>query len=430
MKNLNTAEIKKNCSNYSMFTWVPQKYMADPQVMTAEDGCYYYNEEGNKIFDLSSGLVYVNAGYNNKTVIDSIKKQLDELPVGNPRFATEIRSKTAKKILTEFAPDNMGKVMFTLGGADANEYAIRIAKAYTGRTTIMSQYDSYHGSTYGASNLTGEDSRSSMEPCIPGFVHFVGPNWHDIPIEGDDEAKTEFLLAMLRYQISMEQPESIAAIFMETITGSNGVYVPTASFYRGLRQICDEYGILLVCDEVMVGFCRTGKYFACENYDIQPDIITFAKGSTSGYVPMGGVLISKKIAEFFNEAEFPCGLTYNSHPLSLAACLGNLNFYQESNILEHVNTMGKILKEGLEALKEKHDCISEVRGVGLMLLVQLKPEFCTEEASEQWVDYLMEHGYSSYGNEGQIMITPPLVVNEEEVQGIIDVIDGSLKQFD
>lgn len=428
---LRPEEIKKDCKDYSMFTWVPQNCVVDPPVMTDAEGCYYYDENGNKIFSLSSNQVFVNVGYKNEYVIGSIKKQLETLPISCSKFATEIRGKVAKKILTEFAPDNMGKVLFTLGGADSNEYAIRIAKAFTGRRTIFSQYDSYHGSTYGSSNLTGEAGRSSLEPYIPGFIHFIGPNWQNTGIDfKDEEEKTAFLLNMLRYQLEMEDPETVAAIFMETITGSNGAYVPTNSFYKGLREICDEHGILLVCDEVMMGFCRTGEYFACQNYDFKPDIITFAKGCTSGYVPMGGVLISKEIAEFFDEAPFPCGLTYNSHPMALAACLANLEFYQKENILDNVKKMGALLREGLEGLKEKHACIKEVRGKGLMLVLQLHDDYCNEECQDAWMESLYEKKYHTFGGYGMALCAPPLIVNEEQIAGIIKAMDESLAQFD
>ena len=257
-------------------------------------------------------------------------------------------------MIIDLLPDNFGKVFFTNAGADANENAIKIARMYTGRNKVFSRYRSYHGSSFGAGNLTGEPRRYPLEPGIPGFVKFFDPYVYREPIEfASEEDATKYYLAKLREQIIYEGADRVAAIVMETITGSNGVIIPPKGYLPGVRKICDEFGIVMICDEVMAGWCRTGKMFAFENFDIKPDIVTFAKGVTCGYVQLGGVAVSSKIAEYFDDHLLSCGLTYSGHPLACAAGVACVNYYKEANILDNVNKVGKVLGEILEELKKK-----------------------------------------------------------------------------
>ena len=377
-------------------------------------------------------MVFMNIGHGNKKVAAAITEQLGRIEAVCPFDTTDVRAALARKIVEDIAPDNMGKVMFTLAGADANEYAIRIAKKYTGRTKVMAQYYSYHGSTYGATNLNGENDRVSPEPPIAGFLHFFGPNWRTSGLDFKDEDEAcAFYLRILREQIEREDPRTIAAIFLETITGTNGAIIPPRGYHKGVREICDEYGILMVCDEVMMGFGRTGKWFAIEHFDVKPDIITFAKGVTSGYIPLGGVLVSKEIAEFYEDAEFPCGLTYNSHPVAMAAALATLEVLEEEKIIENSAEMGEYLLNGLKELQKKHPSIEEVRGKGLMCAFSTLPMFAGEEDNDKLVEMLLEEGYSTFtGHYGAIIVAPPLTVTKEEIDGILNAIDKVLKPFD
>lgn len=423
-------EICDMSKEYNYFTWVPQNE-AKPIAIERGEGCNFYDYDGNKYFDMCSQQVYLNIGFNNQKVIKTIQEQVARLANVAPHYTTGVRAALGKKIIQDLAPDNMGKVMFTLGGADANEYAIRIAKKYTGRYKIFSQYYAYHGSTYGATNLNGEDDRVTPDPAIGGFVKFFGPNWkkHGIKFATEEE-ECRFYVEMLREQLILEDPRTVAAIFFETITGSNGAIVPPKGYFEAVRAICDEYGIMMVCDEVMSGFCRTGEWFACQNFDFQPDIITFAKGVTCGYTPLGGVIVSKAISKYYDDAKFPCGLTYSGHALSCSAALAVIEVYEEENLRENAKKMGDFIKEGLEKIKEKHPCINEVRGMGLMRAFNLVDEFQSPEWHDIICDKLKEKGYSTFGHFGVILVCPPLIVTQEECQGILDVIDEVLVDFD
>lgn len=426
----NGKDISEISKKYNFFTWTPQNEV-EPIAIKETDGCYFTDYDGNRYFDLSSQQVYMNIGFNNQKVISAVQEQVAKMANVAPHFTTDIRAALGKKIIEDIAPDNMSKVLFTLGGADANEYAIRIAKKYTGRYKIFSQYYSYHGSTYGATNLNGEDDRVSPDPTIAGFVHFFGPNWrkHGIEFKSEEE-KCDFYVNMLREQMILEGPETIAAIFFESITGTNGAIIPPEGYYQKVRKLCDEFGILMVCDEVMVGFGRTGKWFACEHFGYEPDIITFAKGSTCGYVPMGGVLVSKKIADFYDEAKFPCGLTYNAHAVSLATSLATIEVYEEEKLLENAQEKGKILLDGLKVIKEKHPCIGDVRGIGLMNAFELIPEMQNYETHAKLRIALFNKGYCTVGHYGALLVAPPLIVTEEECKGILAAIDEVLYEFD
>lgn len=436
MKSVNTKmpdsgqEIVDLSKKYNLFTWCPQN-KANPLPILKADGCYFYDYDGNKWFDLSSQQVQINVGFNNQKVIGAVQEQVGRLANVAPHFTTDIRAALSKKIIEDVAPDHMGRVLFTLGGADANEYAIRIAKKYTGKYKIFSQYYSYHGSTYGATNLNGEDDRVSPDPTIPGFIHFFGPNWrkHGIEFKSEEE-KCKFYINMLREQIILEDPDTIAAIFFESITGSNGCIIPPEGYYQEVRKICDEFGILMVCDEVMMGFGRTGKWFACEHFDYKPDIITFAKGVTSGYVPFGGVLVSKEISEYYNEAKFPCGLTYAGHSVSCAAALATIEEYEERNLLENAEKMGKILLDGLKEIKEKHPSVWDVRGKGLMNAFELVPAFQDASYHDKLTSMLYEKGQYTFGHYGAVLVSPPLIVTEEQCRESLKVIDECLYYFD
>ena len=336
----------------------------------------------------------------------------------------------------------MGKVFFTNAGAESNENAVKIARMFTGKNKIFSRYRSYHGASFGAGNLTGEPRRYALEPGVPGFVKFFDPYVYREPIEFESEEEaTKYYLAKLREQIIYEGSNNIAAIILETITGSNGVIIPPKGYLPGVRALCDEFGILMICDEVMVGWGRTGKMFAFENFDVKPDIVTFAKGVTCGYVPLGGVVVSKEIAEYFDDNLLSCGLTYSGHPLACAAGVACVNYYEEANILENVNKVGKVLGEKLEEFKAKHPCVGDVRYIGLFSAIELVKDKATKEPMVQYgkdpegimgkiIGMLKERKFMTYSHENMILIAPPLIITEEQLLEELKKVDEVLAIVD
>ena len=433
-------EIKEYHKKYNLQSWSKQGGL-NPIAVEKADGIYYWDYDGKRYADMSSQLVNLNVGHGNKKIAEAIKEQVDKFCYMGPSFAVESRSKLAKMMIDRL-PDNMGKVFFTNGGADANENAIKMARMYTGRTKVFSRYRSYHGSTFGAGNLTGEPRRYPLEPGIPGFVKFFDPYIYreEIPFKTEREA-SDYYVKKLREQICYENPESIAAIVMETITGSNGVIIPPENYMQGVREICDEFGIIMICDEVMAGFGRTGKMFAFENFGVKPDIVSFAKGVTCGYVQLGGVAVSKKIAAYFDDHFLSCGLTYSGHPLACAAGVACLEFYDEENILENVNKTGKLLGEILEDLKAKHACVGDVRYIGLFTSIELVKDKATREALVPYgkdpenkmgkiVKKLAEKGFMTYSHENMIFVSPPLIITEAQIKEEMAKVDEVLSEVD
>lgn len=390
---------------------------------------------------MSSQLVNLNLGHGNKAIANALKEQIDKFCFMGPAFAVESKSLLAEKLVS-IAPDNIGKVFFTNAGADANENAVKIAKMFTGRNKILSRYRSYHGSSFGAGNLTGEPRRFALEPGVPGFIKFFDPYIYREPIEFKNEKEaTDYYLAKLREQIIYEGEDQIAAIVLETITGSNGVIIPPEGYLPGVRKLCDEFGICMICDEVMAGFGRTGKMFAFENFGIKPDIITFAKGVTCGYIQLGGVMVSKEIAEYFDNNLLSCGLTYSGHPLACAAGYACVNYYEDNNILENVNKVGKVLGEILEDEKEKFKCVGDVRYIGLFSMVELVKDKVTKEPLVPYgkdperimptiIGMLKEKGFSTYSHENMISIAPPLIITEDELKEAMKIFEEVLSYID
>ena len=433
-------EIRDMDLKYNLHSWSKQKGLK-PLVITKAEGIYLWDSDGKQYMDMSSELVNANVGHGNKEIVEAIKEQADKYCFLSPGFAVEPRAILAKMVI-ERMPDNMGKVFFTNGGADANENAIKMARLYTGRYKIMSRYRSYHGSSFGAGNISGEPRRYALEPGIPGFIKFFDPYVYREAISFDsEEAATKFYLAKLREQVVYENPSSIAAIVMETITGSNGVIIPPKGYLEGVRRICDEFGIMMICDEVMAGWCRTGKMFAFEHFNVKPDIVSFAKGITCGYVQLGGVAVSKDIAAFFDDHVLSCGLTYSGHPLACAAGIACLKYYDSAHILENVNAVGAVLGELEEGLKEKHACVGDVRYIGLWSAIELVKDKNTKEPlvpygkDEQGVmasivQSLIRKGFYTYSHENMIIVAPPLSITKEQLLEAMDILDGVLGEVD
>ena len=433
-------EISRMQTENVLQSWSKQKGL-HPIAIEKADGIYMWDYDGKRYTDMSSQLVNLNVGFGNRKIIDAIKAQAEKICYVSPAYASEPRAKLAKMIL-ELMPDNMGKVFFANAGADANENAIKIARMYTGRNKVFSRYRSYHGSTFGAGNLTGEPRRYPLEPGIPGFVKFFDPYIYREKIKFEsEEAATEYYVGKLREQIIYENPDSVAAIVMETITGSNGVIIPPKGYLAGVRKICDEFGIMMICDEVMAGFGCTGKMFAFENFGVKPDIVSFAKGVTCGYVQLGGCVVSKKIAEYFDDHTLLCGLTYSGHPLACAAGVACLEYYKESNILGNVQKSGKHLGELLEGLKAKHPSIGDVRYIGLFSSIELVKDRETREplvpygkdpdgVMKMIIGKLAAKGFMTYSHENMIFVSPPLIITPAQLDEEFVKLDEVLSEVD
>ncbi|WP_143319210.1 aminotransferase class III-fold pyridoxal phosphate-dependent enzyme [Clostridium sp. HBUAS56010] len=429
---MNGEEIKSTLKEYNLQSWSKQKNL-NPIPVEKADGIYFWDYEGNRYSDMSSQLVNMNLGFGNKAIGQAIKDQVDQYCFVGPSYGAESRAKLAKKII-ELMPDNMGKVFFTNAGAESNENAVKIARMFTGKNKVFSRYRSYHGSSFGAGNLTGEPRRYTLEPGVPGFVKFFDPYVYREAVEFDSEEQaTAYYLAKLEEQIQYEGGNTIAAIVLETITGSNGIIIPPKGYLPGVRALCDQYGILMICDEVMTGWCRTGKMFAFEHFDIKPDIVTFAKGVTCGYVPLGGVAVSKEIASYFDENLLSCGLTYSGHPLSCAAGVACIDYYEEADILGNVNRVGQILGKRLEDMKKTYACVGDVRYIGLFSAIELVKSKETKEALVPYgkdpegimgkiLGLLKERKFMTYTHENMILIAPPLIITKEQLEeGLVKV---------
>lgn len=433
-------KIKEYHKKYNLQSWSKQKDI-NPIPIEKAEGIYMWDFDGNRYTDMSSQLVNLNVGHGCRPIIDAIKEQAEKYCYLGPSYGAEPRGELAKMII-DLMPDNMGKVFFTNGGADANENAVKIARMYTGRQKIFSRYRSYHGSTYGAGNLTGEPRRYPLEPGAPGFIKFFDPYVYREKIKFEsEEAASEYYVGKLREQIIYEGPDSVAAIVMETITGSNGVIIPPKGYLSGVRKLCDEFGIMMICDEVMAGWGRTGKMFAFENFDVKPDIVSFAKGVTCGYVQLGGVVVSKKIAEFFDDHLLSCGLTYSGHPLACAAGVACVNYYKDADILTNVNKSGAVLGEILEELKAKHKSVGDVRYIGLFSAIELVKDKATKEPLVEYgkdpegimgkiIGMLKAKKFMCYSHENMILISPPLIITPEQVKEEMVKVDEVLDEVD
>lgn len=418
-------EISKKQKKYSLQSWSKQANI-NPIAVEKAEGIYIWDYDGNRYTDMSSQLVNLNVGFANKAIGDAIKAKVDQYCFIGPSYADISRATLAEKVVS-LLPDNFGKIFFTNAGSDANENAIKIARMFTGRNKIMSRYRSYHGSSFGAGNLTGEPRRFALEPGVPGFVKFFDPYLYreKIAFESEEEA-VEYYVSKLEEQIQYEGRDAIAAIVMETVTGSNGVLIPPKGYMKGVRKVCDKYGILLIFDEVMAGWYRTGTCFAFENFDVIPDIVTFAKGVTCGYAPLGGVAVTSEIAAYFDDNVLSCGLTYSGHPLSCAAGIACLQYYEDAKIAENVKKSGDHLAMRLEEIKNKYDCVGDVRHIGLFSSVELVKDKKTKEPLVEYgydpegvmsnlVGKLKTKGFMTYSHENMIFVNPPLIITPEQI---------------
>lgn len=440
MSELTREQVLAYDHQYNQHAWLKGNAKAIP--VERAEGIYFWDYNGKRYYDMSSELVNVNLGYGNKDIIAAIQKQVEILPYIAPAYASGPRSELAKKII-DLAPDNMAKVFFSCGGSDANEAAIYAARTFTGRNKIFSRYRSYHGSTLGSGNLSGDPRRFAIErPAASGFIKFIDPYVYRSQIHFDsDEEASAYYLHLLEEQIQYEGPNEIAAIEVETITGANGAIIPPNGYLQGLRKLCTKYGILLICDEVMAGFYRTGTAFAFEHWGIKPDIISFAKGVTCGYVQLGGIIISKEIAAYFQDKPFLYGLTYSGHSLACAAGVAAVDYYKKHHIAEHVQKVGKVFGELMEEQKAKHRCVGDVRYIGLLGAVELMKDrdkkiplvpygYDENQTMAKIQGLLKERGFATYGRENNINVAPPLIITEEQLREAFTILDEVLTIVD
>src|SRR5215475_4322200 len=358
---------------HTLFEWTAQSKV-DPIPVARAKGIYFYTPEGKRFIDFNSQLMCVNIGHGDERVIRAINEQAATLAYANPFMATEVRARLAQK-LAELTPGDIDAFFFTNGGAEANENAIRIARLFTGRHKIGARYRGYHGGTAGALTLTGDPRRWAAEPGIPG-VFRIPDFYHGIQ-RGTDTA--DEVLARTEEILELEGPKTVAAIIVEPVVGTNGILIPPDGYMQGLRDLCDKYGILLIADEVMAGFGRTGEWFSINHWKVIPDLITMAKGLTSAYVQLGAVGMRRQIADHFEKNFFYGGLTYNSHPLACAAGLATIGVYEEDKLIQNTRQMGKLMRDLLEDLESRHPSVGATRNIGLFGIVELIRNRSTRE---------------------------------------------------
>ncbi|MHB1172013.1 MAG: aminotransferase class III-fold pyridoxal phosphate-dependent enzyme [Lacisediminihabitans sp.] len=421
-------------------SWSAQAKL-DPMVVTRADGSYLWDGDGKKYLDFSSQLVFTNIGHQHPKVVQAIKDQADLLCTIAPAHANDKRSEAAR-LIAEVAPDGMDKVFFVGGGADAVENAVRMARLHTGRYKVLAAYRSYHGNTTTAINLTGDPRRWPNDYGNAGAVHFFGPFLYRTEFHSTtEEEECQRALEHLETLIGFEGPSSIAAIILETIPGTSGIMPPPPGYLAGVREICDRYGIVMIADEVMAGFGRTGKWFAIQHYDVVPDLIAFAKGVNSGYVPLGGVLIHDRIAKTFADRIYPGGLTYSGHPLACAAAVATINVMHDEQVVERAAATGEdLLGPGLRALAERHRSVGDVRGVGVFWALDLvknretkeplAPYGGSSEALKATMAAAADLGLLLFTNFNRIHVVPPCTISADEVREGLKMLDAALSVAD
>ena len=427
------------------WTWSAQAKVNPIPVKRAK-GVYFWDTDGKRYLDFNSMTMCVNIGHGDARVIEAMVNQARQLPYAAPGMTTKVRA-LASKLVAEVSPGGkLSKVLFTLGGADANENAVKLARGYTGRFKILTRYRSYHGATAGAMALTGDPRRVAWEPgLMPGVVHFLDPYRYRSTFHrtNPDISEAEFCQDYLNHLeeiIRYEGPETIAAILLEPVTGTNGILIPPEGYMQGVRALCDKYGIVMIADEVMSGFGRTGEWFAVDHWNVVPDIMTMAKGLTSAYAPLGAVAMKPEIAAAFDERTFESGLTYTSHPVSLAAAIANITVLREDKLVEHAAGMGPVLKRLLTDLGEAHPSVGEVRSIGLFGILELVKDRKTKEPMAAWngsspemVAFrktCLDHGLFLYTHWHTVLIIPPLIISEEQLKEGFEVLDEALEITD
>ena len=433
-KTMTGEEMIALSKKHTLFEWTAQSKV-DPIPVARAKGIYFWTPEGKRFIDFNSQLMCVNIGHADARVIKAIREQTEVLAYANPFMATEPRARLGAK-LAEITPGDIDVFFFTNGGAEANENAIKLARLATGRHKILARYRSYHGATAGSLTLTGDPRRWAAEPGLPGVVHVLDP-YHGIE-RGWDSAETS--LAMLEEVIQLEGPQTIAAFILESVTGTNGVLVPPDGYMQGVRRLCDKHGILMICDEVMAGFGRTGKWFAIDHWNVVPDIITMAKGLTAAYVQLGAVGMRRGIAEQFKDRVFYGGLTYNSHPVACAAALAAIRVYEEDGLIENARRMGALMADLMTDLSLRHPSVGAARSIGLFGLIELvrdaakrTPLAPFNDTSDEMIalgKFFRQEGLYTFVRWNTFFTNPPLCITEAELREGFAIVDRGLEVTD
>jgi len=441
MPQLTSAEIVRLNKEYTLFEWNSQGAYNPIPVVRAQ-GVYFWDADGKRYLDFNSQLMNVNIGHGDPRVIRAIQEQAAQLVYVNPYQATEVRGRLGE-LLAKISPGNLKKSFFTNGGAEANENAIKIARLVTGRHKIIARYRSFHGATAGAMTLTGDPRRWSSEPGIPGVVHVIDPYPYRCRWCGDLPSCNLACLNHVADVIEMEGPQTIAAVIVEGVAGTNGILIPPDGYMQGLRELCTRHGILLIVDEVMSGFGRTGKWFSVDHWNVVPDIMTVAKGLTSGYIPLGAAILAEPVAKYFDDHVLWAGLTYSAHAIACAAAIATINVYKEDRLIERAAELGKFLGQELEKLKARHPSVGDVRYIGLFSLLELVRNRKTREPMAPFnagadqmgpmskvATFLRDNGLYTFVRWNTFFVNPPLTVTREELQEGLEIIDRALEITD
>ena len=424
-------------------SWSAQT-LIDPMPIASASGSYFTDYDGKRYLDFSSQLVNANIGYQHPKLVAAIQEQAARLCTIAPTFANDARSEAAR-LIAELAPGDLNQVFFTNGGAEATENALRMARLHTGRHKVFAAYRSYHGATAGAIAMTGDPRRWGSEPGIPGVVRYWGPYLYRSAFHASTpQEETERALGHLRDLIMVEGAQTIAAIILETVVGTNGILVPTPGYLAGVRVLCDELGIMMIADEVMAGFGRAGEWFAIDHWGVAPDLIAFAKGVNSGYVPLGGVLISDAIAASFQQRAYPGGLTYSGHPLACASAVAAINIFKDEGIVEHARALGTdVIGPELAKLADRHPSVGEVRGLGVFWALELVRDRATREPlvpfnaagadakpMTEFAAACKQRGLWPFTHFNRTHVVPPCTTTADEVREGIAILDEALEVAD
>ena len=443
MSTASDASIVKDCLDYTLFSWSKQGGLNPINAERAE-GVYIYDRDGKGYIDFSSQLMNVNIGHGHAKIKEAVVKQMDEVSFVYPGMATDARAALGKK-LAEISPGKLTKTFFTLGGAEAVENSIKLARAASGRHKIVSLYRSYHGATYAAMSAGGDPRKFGMDAQqVPNHVHVENPYFYRCPWNSKTfEECGENAAAALERVIKFENPDSIAAILLEGESGSSGCIKYPPNYWKLVRAICDKYRILLICDEVMSGFGRTGKMFGVQNHGVEPDIMCMAKGLTSGYLPLGGVMVTSELADRFNDKALPLGLTYSAHPVCCAAALATIEVYEEDGLVDQAAQTGRYIEQQVEQLKEKHPSIGDFRNTGLLGCIELVKNRETREPVTPWnakpsemeatsrmAAKIRELGMFTFVRWNWIFVAPPLNITKEEVDKGLSIISEAISIAD
>ncbi len=437
------AAVKAADRAHVFHSWSAQE-LIDPLAVAGAEGSYFWDYEGKRYLDFASGLVFTNIGYQHPKVVAAIQEQAARMTTFAPAFAVEARSEAARMV-AERTPGDLDKIFFTNAGADAVEHALRMARLHTGRPKVLSAYRSYHGGTQQAVNVTGDPRRWASDTGTAGVARFWAPFLYRSRFYAEtEEQECARALEHLETTIAFEGPDTVAAVILETIPGTAGIMPPPAGYLAGVREICDRYGIVFVLDEVMAGFGRTGTWFAADLYDVVPDLLTFAKGVNSGYVPLGGVAISPKIAQTFAERPYPGGLTYSGHPLACAAAVATMEVMAEEGIVENAARLGAdVLGPALRELAARHPSVGEVRGTGMFWALELVKDRATREPlvpynavgadntpMAAFAASAKAHGLWPFVNMNRTHVVPPCTIGEAELKEGLAALDTALSVAD